>query len=141
MITKAAKLSYEEISLGSTWSFSRTISREDVLSFASLSGDFNPLHVDESFASESYFGKNIVHGMLTSSLFSTLVGMYCLGENNLYLSQVLQFKNPLFYGETVEVRGTVINKVDAFRMLKLKTEIYRDTDLIVTGEAQVKVLE
>ena len=109
--------------------------------FAILSGDLNPLHVDESFGKNSKFGKNVVHGMLTASLFSTLVGMYCPGKKCLYLGQTLQFKMPLFYDETVDVKGTVVSKVDALKMLKMKTEIYRGKDLILTGEAQVQLLD
>ena len=134
-------LSYDEIEVGSVYSFSRVISQSDVLQFAELCGDHNPLHVLEDYARNSEFGNNVVHGMLTASLFSTLVGMYCPGEKSLYLGQSLQFKMPLFYGETVLVKGTVLNKVDALKMLKIKTEIFRHNDLILCGEAQVKMLE
>ena len=140
MKTRGDNLNYDDIYVDSCFSFRRTIRREDVLMFAKLTGDYNPLHVDNGFATESQFGRRVVHGMLTSSLFSTLVGMYCPGENSLYLSQSLQFKSPLFYGDTATVIGTVISKVEAIRLIKLKTEVYRDNDLIVTGEAQVKVL-
>jgi len=134
-------LSYDEIEVGSVYSFSRVISQSDVLQFAGLCGDHNPLHISEDYARNSEFGKNVVHGMLTASLFSALVGMYCPGEKSLYLGQSLQFKMPLFYGETVLVKGTVLNKVDALKMLKIKTEIFRCSDLILCGEAQVKMLE
>lgn len=137
----ASQLEYEEIKVGSSYSFSRTISESDVADFARLSGDFNPLHVNEDFASNTQFGRPVVHGMMTASLLSTLVGMYCPGEKGLYLSQTLQFKAPLYYGDSVIVIGTVMNKVDALRLVKIKTEIYRDEDLIVTGEAQVRMIE
>jgi len=135
MKQKSSQLEYHEIEVESSYSFTRVLSGDDVQAFAQLSGDFNPLHVDEKFAIQSQFGRPVVHGMLTSSLFSTLVGMYCPGEKSLYLSQTLQFKMPLFYGDEVKVVGTVTGKVDAFRLLKLKTEIFRDDDLIVSGEA------
>jgi len=141
MKKQAAVYNYNEIEIDSTFSFTRTVTKEDVSVFAILSGDLNPLHVDESFGKNSKFGKNVVHGMLTASLFSTLVGMYCPGEKCLYLGQTLQFKMPLFYDETVDVKGTVVSKVDALKMLKMKTEIYRGKDLILTGEAQVQLLD
>jgi len=141
MKKQAAVYNYNEIEINSTFSFTRTVTKEDVSVFAILSGDLNPLHVDESFGKNSKFGKNVVHGMLTASLFSTLVGMYCPGEKCLYLGQTLQFKMPLFYDETVDVKGTVVSKVDALKMLKMKTEIYRGKDLILTGEAQVQLLD
>jgi 3-hydroxybutyryl-CoA dehydratase len=141
MKKQAAVYNYNEIEINSTFSFTRTVTKEDVSVFAILSGDLNPLHVDESFGKNSKFGKNVVHGMLTASLFSTLVGMYCPGKKCLYLGQTLQFKMPLFYDETVDVKGTVVSKVDALKMLKMKTEIYRGKDLILTGEAQVQLLD
>ena len=141
MKKQAAVYNYNEIEINSTFSFTRTVTKEDVSVFAILSGDLNPLHVDESFGKNSKIGKNVVHGMLTASLFSTLVGMYCPGKKCLYLGQTLQFKMPLFYDETVDVKGTVVSKVDALKMLKMKTEIYRGKDLILTGEAQVQLLD
>ena len=141
MKKQAAVYNYNEIEINSTFSFTRTVTKEDVSVFAILSGDLNPLHVDESFGKNSKFGKNVVHGMLTASLFSTLVGMYCPGKKCLYLGQTLQIKMPLFYDETVDVKGTVVSKVDALKMLKMKTEIYRGKDLILTGEAQVQLLD
>jgi|TARA_B110000263_G_C15076013_1_gene404081 acyl dehydratase len=140
MKKQATIYNYNEIAIDSTFSFTRTVTKKDVSAFATLSGDFNPLHVDDNFGKNSKFGKNVVHGMLTASLLSTLVGMYCPGERCLYLGQTLQFKMPLFYDETVDVKGTVISKVNAFKMLKIKTEIYRGKDLILTGEAQVQLL-
>ncbi len=141
MRNNAAIYYYDEIEIDSVYSFTRTITQDDVSTFASLSGDFNPLHVNEEFGRSSQFGKNVVHGMLSASLFSTLVGMYCPGEKCLYLGQTLQFRMPLFYGETVKVKGTVTNKVDALKMLKMKTEIFRDNDLIVYGEAQIQLID
>ncbi len=79
MKKKAAVYRYDEIDIGSVHSFTRTITHDDVLKFAELSGDLNPLHLSEVFGRSSQFGKNVVHGMLTASLFSTLLGMYCPG--------------------------------------------------------------
>jgi 3-hydroxybutyryl-CoA dehydratase len=134
-------LNYDEIKLGSKYSFSRTITSDDVLEYALLTGDQNPLHVNEIFAKKSQFGKNVVHGMLTASLFSTLVGMYCPGQNSLYLGQTLNFKMPLFYNETVLVSGIVLRKVDALKIIILSTEITRGHDLIVSGEARIQLIK
>ena len=103
MKNKAKILHYDEVKLGSKYSFSRTITNDDVIKYSLLTGDQSPLHVSEKFAKNSQFGKNVVHGMLTASLFSTLVGMYCPGQNGFYLSQTLKFRMPLFYDETVQV--------------------------------------
>ena len=138
---KATIIAFSEVEVGDTFSFKRTITKEDVIVFANLTGDQNPLHVNQEFAEKSNFGKNVVHGMLTASLFSTLIGMYCPGEKGLLLGQTLQFKLPLFYGENVEVKGTIINKIDAYKIIKIKTEIYRGPDLILTGETHAQFLE
>ena len=135
---EALKNDYNDIKIGAVYSFTHTISEAHVKTFAELSGDFNPLHVNEKFGVKSKFGKNVVHGMLTASLFSRLLGMHCPGEKCLYLSQTMQFKMPLFYGEMVEVKGTVLGKVDALKMIKILTEIYRGTDLIILGEANTQ---
>ena len=139
MKISAEKHDYGGIEIGHVSSFHRTITREDGLRFSQFTGDRNPLHVNSDFGKESRFGDNIVHGMLLAGLFSTLVGMYCPGERSLYLSQTAQFRLPLFYGEEVEVRGTVTDKSDAIMIVTLKMEIFRGDDLIVVGEAKVKL--
>jgi len=138
--TTAKKLGYREVSIGDKYEFKRELSKEDVKVFAELTGDMNPLHVNEEFGRKSKFGKNVVHGMLAGALFSRLVGMYCPGENCLYVSQTLNFRNPLFYGDEVTVRGTVISKNDGLRMVVLKTEIIKEGTVVINGEAKTIVL-
>ena len=138
---KANKLNYSEISQGDVYSFSRIITRKDVLDFAKLSGDFNPLHIDKDFGKKSQFKTNLVHGMLASSLFSTLVGMHCPGEKSLYISQTLNFKLPIYCNEQLTVKGTVISKNDSTRLITLKTEILKGEKTAVFGEAKVKVVD
>lgn len=138
---KALCYKYSEIEMGLVHSFEKKITQLDVLNFADITGDFNPLHINQDYGKKSQFGKNIVHGMLVGSLFSTLIGMYCPGEKSLYLSQTLNFKHPLFYGDKVLVRGTVINKNDCIKIITLRTEILKDRIVVINGEAKVKVLE
>jgi 3-hydroxybutyryl-CoA dehydratase len=140
-MTDATLLTYEEIKTGEVFAFQRTISQEDVLVFSKLTGDRSPLHINEEFGKNSKFGKNVVHGMLIGALFSTLIGMHCPGKKSLYMSQTLQFKLPLFAGDTVTVKGTVISKHDAIRIVTIKTEVFRGNDMIVTGEAKTQVVE
>jgi 3-hydroxybutyryl-CoA dehydratase len=139
-MNKAANISYSDIKEGDVFLFERKISKQDVMDFAKLSGDFNPLHVDEDFGKKSPFNRNIVHGMLAGSLFSTLIGMYCPGEKSLYMSQTLNFRLPLYYGETITVKGTIINKNDSIKMVTLKTEILKDDKIVIDGEAKVRLL-
>lgn len=140
-MNKAASISYSDINEGEVYLFNRKISKKDVMNFAKLSGDFNPLHVDAEFGSKSKFKNNIIHGMLAASLFSTLVGMHCPGEKSLYMSQTLNFRQPVYYDDTVTVKGTVISKNDSIKMITLKTEILRNEKVAIDGEAKVRVLE
>ncbi|MDP3244342.1 MAG: MaoC family dehydratase [bacterium] len=137
----AAQLSYEDIKIGNVYEFEQIITEDDVMKFAELVGDYNPFHVDPEFGKKSQFGKNVVHGMLAASLFSRLVGMYCPGEKALYLSQTLNFRRPLFYGEKVTTCGKVINKNDSIQVVTLKTEIFKNDELIIDGEAKIKILQ
>jgi acyl dehydratase len=136
----SASLKYTEIEIGKVFTFQRAITQKDVCTFVALTGDRNPLHIDEEFGRNSQFGANIVHGMLVGSLFSTLVGMHCPGDKSLYMSQTLQFKLPLFVGDTVTVKGTVTQKHDAIRLVTMKTEICRGSEVIVTGEAKIRMI-
>ena len=83
---KAKDLSLSDIKEGETYQFTKKITGNDVLEFATLTGDFNPLHVDKEFGEKSQFKRNIVHGMLAGSMFSTLIGMYCQGMKSFYIS-------------------------------------------------------
>jgi len=138
---KAKNLSLSDINEGEIFQFIKKITIEDVRKFASITGDFNPLHVDKKFGENSQFKKNIVHGMLAGSMFSTLIGMYCPGMKSLYLSQTLNFKIPIFYNDTVIVKGTVTAKNDAVNLITLKTEIIKEGKVCINGEAKIKVLE
>lgn len=138
---KAQELRLAEINIGDTHEFHKTITHDDIARFASLTGDYNPLHTDLKFAQMTPFRNNIAHGMLVGSLFSTLVGMYCPGKNNLYLKQSLNFVEPVFPGDQVCVKGVIESKSEALRVVHIKTEVLRDGKPVVTGKALVRVLE
>lgn len=133
-------LSYEDIVGGSVYSFNRVITKKDLDTFVKLTQDTNPLHTDEEYAKTTMFNGRIVHGMLAGSLFSTLVGMVCPGKRNLYLSQTLKFKKPVKVGDTLTIRGTIVQKMDTFKLIKIKTEILIHNNVVINGEAQVKVI-
>ena len=137
---KAAVLEYHDIEVGAVYHFHKKIHKEQVMKFADLTGDYNPLHTDPVFGEKSLFHKNIVHGMLIGSLFSTLVGMYCPGEKCLYVSQSLKFKEPVFYDDNVMVKGTVKSKNDSVQLITIKTEIVKDNVVAISGNAIVRVL-
>lgn len=140
MRDRPADLSFDDIKIDSVYEFKKTFYRQDLDAFSSLSGDSNPLHLDERYAETTIFKKNVVFGMLSSSLFSALVGMYCPGKKALYLSQTLNFKKPLFLDTEIIVRGSVIGKNQKFNTVKIKTEILDEENVYVNGEARIKIL-
>ena len=132
--------SFDEIAIGLKHSFDVIINDEIVDNFAKISGDFNPLHMDEQYAIKTKFGKRVCHGMLLSSFFSRLVGMYLPGKNALYFSQNLNFVEPCFIGDQVTVKGEVIDKSESTKIIKLKTTIKnQDGKSLIEGTAQVLV--
>ena len=133
---KPAVLEYHDIEVGAVYHFHKKIHKK----FADLTGDYNPLHTDPVFGEKSLFHKNIVHGMLIGSLFSTLVGMYCPGEKCLYVSQSLKFKEPVFYDDNVMVKGTIKSKSNSVQLITIKTEIVKDNVVAISGNAIVRVL-
>ena len=137
---EAKNLSFDEIKVGDTVSFTRTLSEKDVNTFAELSGDLNPLHTDTAYAETTIFKQRIVHGMLTASLFSTLVGMYLPGKKCLYINQSLFFKHPVYIDDTVAVYGTVIAKSEVTKILTLSTVAKKGDVVVLEGEAKVQVL-
>ncbi|MDA3918937.1 MAG: MaoC family dehydratase [Deltaproteobacteria bacterium] len=90
---------FNDLKIGQKASLIKTITEEDLSHFIAITGDKNPLHVDESFAEQTFFNQRIVHGMLSASLFSTLVGMHIPGIGAIYKSQTLEFLLPVFIGD------------------------------------------
>lgn len=134
---KSVKNEYEDIKINSVYEFERIICKKDLDKFAELSGNYNPLHTDESYALKSKFGRIIAHGMLTASFFSKIFGMYCPGEKALCLSQSLNFVKPVFIGDKLKIRATVIDKKDSIKVIIMKTEIFKEDKICVKGEAKV----
>ncbi|GAC1462477.1 MAG: MaoC family dehydratase [Chloroflexota bacterium] len=92
---------------GSTASFTKTITEADVVLFAGLTGDTNPLHIDAEYARQSRFGQRIAHGMLTAGLISTVIGTKLPGPGAIYMRQTLEFMAPVHIGDTVTATGTI----------------------------------
>ena len=114
---------FDEIPIGYTKNFSVKIDEEMLDNFANISGDFNPLHMDEQYAKTTQFKGRVCHGMLLTSFFSRLIGMYVPGKYGLYFSQTLNFVNPTTVNDTVTVTGKVISKNESTKIIKLKTTI------------------
>lgn len=118
----------------------RTIADADVADFARLSGDFNPLHVDDEFARRSRFGGRIAHGMLTAGLVSAVLGMHLPGPGGIYLSQTLTFLRPVRIGDTITAAAEVVAYDATRRRLRLRTTCTNHRDeTVLDGEAVVLV--
>ena len=101
------KLSISSLEVGQSASFSKTVSEADVYLFAGISGDFNPVHVDEEYAKQGMFKKRIAHGILTASFISTVLGTKLPGPGAIYAKQDLKFLAPVFIGDTLTATCTV----------------------------------
>ncbi len=133
---------YDEIAVGDHASFTVVVTEELVDAFAKMSGDVNPLHMDEAYARTTPFGQRIAHGMIAGSLFSRLVGMYLPGRFAVYLSQTLRFHQPIAIGTELEIRGEVTHKTDAAKTITVRTtaEDAQQKRLLVSGDAMIKLL-
>ncbi len=114
MIPSAAVARIEDFEVGQHVSLSKTFNEDDMRRFIEITGDVNPLHVDEEFAAKTKFGRRVVQGMLTASIFSTMVGMLLPGTGAIYRSQTLRFLLPVYLGETVTAHF-VVRSVDRAR--------------------------
>jgi len=128
-------MTYEEILVGQYASFTKTITETDVYSFAGITGDFNPIHINRVYAQGTRFGKPIVHGMLISSLFSTVFCMKLPGEGAIYISQDINFKAPVFIDDTITATVTVLEKSEKGRVLFKCTAFNQDDRIVVDGSA------
>lgn len=131
----------EDIKIGMSESYSQTITDADVKGFSGISGDKNPVHMDEVYAKESRFGKRIAHGMLSSSFFSALFGTKLPGQGCVYVAQSLKFRKPVYIGDTVtatvEVTSIDIDK----RRVFFDTYCRVGKSKVITGIAEIYIPE
>ena len=128
---------FEEIQVGDRASFTKTISEADIYAFAGITGDFNPVHVNEEYARQSRFKKRIAHGMLSASLISTVLGTDLPGANTIYLSQEVKFTAPVYIGDTLTAEAEVVEKREDKRILTLKTTVVnQEGKTVVDGQAK-----
>ena len=140
MDEEPSEYSFDEIEIGMQKSFKVDISKNMLDVFGRDTGDYNPLHMSEEYASSTSFKKRVCSGMFLASFFSRLVGMYLPGKHALHISQSLTFVNPCFIGETITVEGKVIDKSPATKIIKLETTITNESGKrIIDGKAQVIV--
>lgn len=124
--------------VGDTASLAKTITDEDIQRFASLSGDDNPLHLDDEYAAGTRFGGRIAHGMLGASLISAVLGTKLPGTGAIYLSQTLKFLAPVRPGDTIVARATITQIKEGKPIITLQTSCENQRhEQLITGEAVV----
>ena len=126
------------LQVGDTANLSKTISDDDIRAFAGLTGDHNPVHLDDEYAAGTRFGRRIAHGMLAASLISAALANELPGRGTVYLSQSLQFTAPVFPGDTVTARVTVKKVREDKPIVTLDTVcVNQYGEAVVKGEAVV----
>lgn len=128
----------DQLNIGDRASISKLITEHDVIRFAEITGDKNPIHLDKFYAEQSGFGERIAHGMLTASLISAVLGIKLPGPGNIYVSQSLKFRAPVKFGDVIEAEVEVVEKVPERNRVRLKTTCRnQDGTVVLEGEAVV----
>jgi len=128
----------DELSVGQVAELAKTVTESDIVLFAGVTGDFNPVHIDAEAAKQSVFGQRIAHGMLSAGFISAVLGMRLPGPGSIYLSQTLCFTKPVRIGDTVTARVEVVEVIAAKRRVRLATTCRNQNDeVVVEGEAVV----
>jgi len=128
----------EEMKVGDTAKFSKTVSESDVYLFAGVTGDLNPAHVSEEFAKDTFFKTRIAHGMLSASFISTVIGTMLPGPGSVYMRQEANFLAPVKFGDTITAVVEVAEIIADKKRVRLKTYcINQEKTVVVDGEALV----
>jgi 3-hydroxybutyryl-CoA dehydratase len=139
MFLELRVLHFEDLSVGMTESLSKTISSSDVVGFAEVTGDRNPIHLSEHFAARTPFGTRIAHGLYTASLISAVLGTRLPGPGAVYISQTLNFRAPVRIGDMVDVEVAVAELIPDRRRARLVCTCRVGEEVVLDGEAWVKV--
>lgn len=131
---------FDELTIGQTASYSKTVEERDIRLFAAVSGDVNPVHLDADYAATTPFGERIAHGMLTGAVISAALAMEMPGPGTVYLGQSLRFRAPVKIGDTVTVELEVTDKQDRRKTASIDCRVYnQDRRLVASGSAEVVV--
>lgn len=128
----------DELGIGDAASFSKTVSESDVYLFAGITGDFNPAHVDESYAEKTFFKTRIAHGVLAAGFISAVLGTRLPGPGTIYLRQSLNFRAPVEIGDTITATVEVVDIQKEKKRVRLSTVcVNQDGTVVLDGEAVV----
>ncbi|WP_288349370.1 MaoC family dehydratase [uncultured Thalassospira sp.] len=129
----------EDLEVGLAASYAKTVTETDIVMFAGLSGDTNPVHLNDEYARTTMFEGRIAHGMLSAGFISTVLGTRLPGPGTIYLSQNLQFKAPVRIGDTVTAKVIVREIIVGKKRAILETNCYVGDRCVISGEATVMV--
>jgi 3-hydroxybutyryl-CoA dehydratase len=132
-------LYFEDLALGMREIYRKEVKSSDVVGFAEISGDRNPIHLSEHFAAKTPFGGRIAHGLYTASLISAVIGTRLPGPGAIYISQTLRFLAPVRIGDTVEASVELVELIDKGRRAKLACQCRVGDTVVLEGEAEVKI--
>jgi len=128
----------EQIKVGDTAEFSKTVSESDVYLYAGITGDLNPAHINETYAKDTFFKTRIAHGMLTAGFISRILGMQLPGPGTIYMRQSLNFLAPVRFGDTITALVEVIDVIAEKNRVRLKTTCTnQEGTVVLDGEAMV----
>ena len=134
-------MSIKDFYIGQTAELSKIFSDEEVKCFANMSGDLNPIHLDDEYAKKSIFKKRILHGFQTGALISAVIGMKLPGPGAIYLHQEMNFKKPAYIGETVRAFVTITSIKEEKSIIFLETKcLNANGDVLIDGDAIVKLI-
>ena len=137
-MTTLANVPFEKLEIGATATYERTLTERDLILFATVSGDYNPIHLDSEFAANSQFEERIAHGMWTGSLVSAALAMILPGPGGLYRSQELKFITPVKLGDTVTVKLEVTDKNMRSKLVTISSNVVNQHGKFVAkGKATV----
>lgn len=139
MMIELRALFFEDLAVGMVETLSKTIAASDVVGFAEMTGDRNPVHLSEHFAAKTPFGTRIAHGLYTASLISAVLGTRLPGPGAIYVSQTLNFRAPVRIGDTVTVEVKVAELIPDRRRARLTCTCRVGEEVVLDGEALVKV--
>jgi 3-hydroxybutyryl-CoA dehydratase len=130
--------SIDELSVGDSAQFTKTLSESDVYLYAGVTGDFNPVHINEEYARKTHFKRRIAHGLLSAGFISTVMGNQLPGPGTVYIKQELNFLAPVHIGDTLTARVEVIELAANRNRARLKTTCFnQDGTVVLDGEALV----
>ncbi|MDO4773138.1 MAG: MaoC family dehydratase [Bacillota bacterium] len=132
------KKTIRDIKVGDSDSFTKTVTEADVYNFAGVSGDFNPVHINETYAKETMFKDRIAHGVLSVSFISTVVGTLLPGPGSIYLSQEVKFVKPVYFNDTITATCTVTEIIEEKNRVHLDTVCTNQRgEEVITGSVKV----